>query len=234
MEEHSLEEAIKAFREGRPVLVFDDWSREAEVDYVIHASAVDVDVVYEMRVLCGGLICYAMPLEYGRVLGLDLASEILRRVGLGRLVKRLSYGDEPAFSIWVNKVTVATGIRDYDRAETIRGLDEVNRLIHEGRVEEARTLFYNEFMSPGHIPILLGRSLRVRRGHTELGLALAELAGLRPSIALVEMLTRGRQLLPSEAARVARDHGYPMVTGRQIIKAFNELLSRRNSLRGEE
>ncbi len=214
-----VEEAVRALRRGQPVLVFDDWRREAEVDYVVHASRVDSDVVYEMRTLAGGLICYAMPIEYGWMLGIDLMTRLLARYEpLSRLVKRPRYGDEPAFSLWVNSVDVETGIRDEDRAKTIRVLDEVNRMITENRVEEARETFYTRLMAPGHVPILLGRSLRERRGHTELSLALARLAGMRPSMVLAEMLSRGRQLSLEEAEKLARDYGYPLVSGREIAR----------------
>ncbi len=221
----ALEEALAALRRGMPVLVHDDYSREDEVDYVIHASFVDADRVYEMRTLAGGLICYAMPLEAGRRLGLELGYELLRRnPELAPLAeKRLSYGDPPAFSIWVNSVRVRTGIRDRDRALTIRELDRVAGLVFQGRVGEARRMFQEGFMAPGHVPILLGRRLAERRGHTELSLHLAMLAGLTPSMVVVEMLGRGDALSVEEARRIGREKGYPLVEGSEIVERVDRL-----------
>lgn len=220
-----LEQALEALRRGLPVLVHDDYSREDEVDYVIHASFVDADRVYEMRTLAGGLICYAMPLPAGRMLGLPYGYELLSRVPeLAPLAsRRLSYGDPPAFSIWVNSVRVKTGIRDRDRATTIRMLDRVASLLFEGRVGEARRLFLEEFMAPGHVPILLGRRLGERRGHTELSLHLAMLAGLTPSTVVVEMLDRGDALSVEEARRLGREKGYPLVEGSEILDRVEKL-----------
>ena len=219
MAQQSLAKALEAMRRGVPVLVHDDYSREDEVDYVLHASKVTVDRVYEMRTLAGGLICYSMPLKAGRLLGLEYMYEILsRHPTLSPLASRtLSYGDKPAFSLWVNSVKARTGIRDRDRYITIRELDNVASLIFAGRVGEARQKFYSEFMAPGHVPILLGRRLSERRGHTELSLHLAMLAGMTPSTVIVEMLGRGEALSVREAKALSERYGYPFVEGSDII-----------------
>ena len=220
-----LAAAVEALRRGLPVLLHDDYSRENEVDYVIHASFVDADRVYEMRTLAGGLICYAMPLPAGRRVGLRYAYEILAEdPALAPIAgRRLSYGDKPAFSVWVNSVRVRTGIRDRDRALTIRMLDRLNELIVSGRLGEARRFFVEEFTAPGHVPVLLGRRLWERRGHTELSLHLAMLAGLRPSTVIVEMLGRGEALSVEEARRLAREKGYPFLEGSEVIGEVERL-----------
>lgn len=215
----SVDEALKAFRKGIPVLIYDSSSREDEIDYVVYGGAVDADVIYEMRTLAGGLICYAMGREAVQALGLRFASDYLQKVEpLAELVKMPRYGEPPAFSVWVNHVSVATGIRDVDRATTIRELHVVSKLVYQGSAEKAKQKFYEEFMAPGHVPILAERNLNVRRGHTELSLALARLAGVIPSVALVEMLVKGRQLKYEEAVRVSREHGYPLIRGDDIVR----------------
>jgi len=221
----TLSAALSAMRRGVPVLVHDDYSREDEVDYVIHASFVDTDRVYEMRTLAGGLICYAMPLAAGRLLGLRYAHELFASVPeLAPLAgRRLGYGDHPAFSVWVNSLKVKTGIRDRDRALTIRELDRVASLVYSGRVIEARRLFVEGFAVPGHVPVLLGKRLGERRGHTELSLHLAMLAGMTPSTVIVEMLGRGEALSVEEARRISRDKGYPLVEGSEIIDEVERL-----------
>jgi len=82
-------------------------------------------------------------------------------------------------------------------------------------------------MAPGHVPILVERGLEKRRGHTELALALARLAGVPPSMALAEMLARGRQLSVDEALRVSREYGYPLVEGSEVIEAWRSSRGRR-------
>lgn len=220
-----LEKAIEAFRKGIPVLIYDAAGRENEVDYVIHASMVTAERVYEMRTLAGGLICYAMPQPAGRLIGLRYGYEILSTIPeLAPLTsKTLGYGDKPAFSLWVNSVHGKTGIRDADRATTIRELDKVLTMIVNGYVEKARSYFQENFVAPGHVPILLGRRLSDRKGHTELSLHLAILAGMTPSTVIVEMLSKGDALSIEDARRVSREKGYPLVEGSEIIDRVERL-----------
>jgi len=221
----NLAAALKAMRQGIPVLVYDNKGREDEVDYVVHASFITAKTIYEMRTMAGGLICYAMPLQAGRTLGLRYAYELLS--GIEELKplanKTLGYGDKPAFSIWVNSVRVKTGIRDNDRAATIRLLDRIATLIYNGRVELARRIFVEELMSPGHVPILLGRRISERAGHTELSLHLAMLAGMTPSTVIVEVLGQGEALSLEDARRLSKRTGYPLVEGTEIVEAVNRL-----------
>ncbi len=216
-----LREVIEALQSGLPILVFDDYSREAEVDLVYPAWAVGPDEIYDLRVNAGGLICYATDYKVTSALGIPWGDELLASYNsyLKLLAsRRLSYGDRPAFTIWVNHVNVRTGVSDSDRSLTVRKLDEVVKLYYTGRVEEAREMFYREFQAPGHIPILAARSLNERRGHTELSIALTRIAGLRPSIVLAEVLVRGRSASLDEARDIARSRGIPLVTGRDVIR----------------
>jgi 3,4-dihydroxy 2-butanone 4-phosphate synthase len=130
-----------------------------------------------------------------------------------------SYGDRPAFTIWVNHVSTKTGIPDIDRSKTIVELDNTVRVYLEEGAEAARRKFINEFQAPGHVPFLAARSLAVRRGHTELATCLASLAGLRPSVAFAEMLDKHVSLPPWKARRVAAERGIPFITGDEIVEA---------------
>jgi len=80
--------------------------------------------------------------------------------------------------------------------------------------------FYSEFVTPGHLPILLGRGVRVRRGHTELSLALAELSGLRPSLIITEVLNDGDAATYSEVRRLAEKFSTVVIRGDEIISAL--------------
>ncbi len=215
-----LKEAVEALRRGDPVLIYDGDERESEVDLVYHASKADADAIYTLRTVAGGLICYVTLSEVTRELGIPWGDELLSLIpSLKPLTeKRLSYGDRTAFTIWVNHANSKTGIRDSDRSLTVRRLDHVTRLVLEGRVEEAKRVFYSEFQAPGHVPILASRGLDERRGHTELSTSLALLAGLRPSLVLAEMLDRGDALSLEKARRIGEEHGWPLVEGWEIVE----------------
>ncbi len=221
----ALEEAVESLKAGNPVMIYDDDDREAEVDLVYYAPTVTSDAIYTLRTLAGGLICFVTDSSITRSLGLPWGDELISmHPNLRPLAsRRLGYGDRPAFTIWVNHISVKTGIRDTDRSTTIRKLDEIVGLVLEGRVEDARRIFYNEFQAPGHVPILASRSLSERRGHTELSIALSRIAGLRPSMVIAEMLDRGTALSVDKAYRIGRERGWPLVKGAEIIEACREV-----------
>ena len=220
-----VREVVEALHSGLPVLVFDDHSREAEVDLVYPAWSVGPEEIYDLRVNAGGLICYATDSKVTLSLGIPWGDELLASYNseLKLLAsRRPTYGDRPAFTIWVNHVSVRTGISDVDRSITVRNLDEVVRLYYEGMVEEARRKFYSEFQAPGHVPILAARSLEERRGHTELSIALTRIAGLRPSIVFAEVLVKGRSASLDEAMEMAKRRRIPLVTGSDILRWCRE------------
>jgi len=220
-----LEDAINALRSGRPVMIYDSSKRESEVDMVYHASKVGPDEVYMLRTRAGGLICYATTLRVVEVLGLRFLDETLKSLGepYRALASKVPlYGDRPAFVLWVNHIKARTGITDEDRAVTIRGLHEVTKLVLEGQVEKARIAFTENFQSPGHVPLLAARSLKVRRGHTELSIALAKLARLEPSVVFAEMLTRGGRLSWDEALSLSERMGWPLLEGAVIAEACRD------------
>lgn len=216
-----IETAIDALRRGDPIMIYDDDKREAEVDLVYHASKVTYREVHELRVNAGGLICFVIDSRTREALNIPWGDELISMAGhLSPLSsKKLSYGDKPAFTIWVNYAGVRTGISDEDRALTISKLYTIVRMVHEGRVEEARELFLQWFQAPGHVPILASRGLSRRRGHTELSIAMAILAGLTPAMVISEMLGERHSLSIAEAMVISKKRNIPLVRGSSIVEA---------------
>jgi len=133
------------------------------------------------------------------------------------LVKKTRYGDVSPFALWVNSMSVRTGISDEDKARTIKDLHHVVSLVARGDVNEGRRQFYENFYVPGHVPILISRGLKSRKGHTELAIALARLAGLLPSVVFAEMLDYGISMSLNKAREYAEKRGLTLVTGEEIL-----------------
>ena len=228
MRHAAVERAVEALRRGEPVMVFDGWGREEEVDLVYHASFVTWREVSLLRRIAGGLICYATRYDLLQKLDLPYMHELLSKVPSFEPLasRRLGYGDPPAFIVWINHRGVRTGISDVDRAKTIAALHRLTQLLMEND-EAAKRFFRSEFVVPGHVALLASRGLDKRRGHTELSVALAEMAGLSPSVVFAEMLgDHGGSLTLDEAERFSRLTGIPLVTGDEIIEAWWEWRSR--------
>lgn len=218
----TLPEAIDTLRAGKFVLVHDDRGRENEIDMVVAADFIRPDHIAMMRTEAGGLLCLAIAGEIATKLGLGFMHDMIRSFGqFNPIFTRLtqgtaSYGDKPSFSISVNHRDTYTGVTDVDRALTISKMAEVCNKIDQGGVEK----FSSEFMTPGHIPILIAsrRLLEERMGHTELCVYLAKLAGLTPAVAICEMMDSEthRALTIENSGEYRRKSGIPLLEAAQL------------------
>ncbi|BCU70684.1 3,4-dihydroxy-2-butanone-4-phosphate synthase [Stygiolobus caldivivus] len=200
---------------GLPILIYDFDGREEEVDMVFYAGAVSWKTINILRKDAGGLICYVTGYTEAKKLGLTFMTEIVKEK-YPQLYKRPPYGDEPAFALWVNHVSTRTGINDEDRAKTINKLHETVSTIKKDE-NEARQKFYNEFYAPGHVPILISRGLKNRKGHTELTSSLLEYIGLEISGVIAEMLGDGKSLPKDKALLYAKNNGFLFIEGKEIV-----------------
>lgn len=225
----SLTHAIRALQDGGFVLIHDSVDRENEVDMVMAAEAVEPSHIATMRRDAGGMICVALHPRIASNLGIphvvriyEAAREAYPVLGLV-MPNDLPYDERSAFSLWVNHRRTFTGITDVDRALTIRELGRLGAMAYDGPMMED---FGRNFRSPGHVPILRAADglLSERRGHTELAVALAEMAGITPVVAICEMLDAETNLALSleDAMGYARMRGLPPLRGEEIVRAYLE------------
>jgi len=206
--------ALDALRKGKIIAVFDSDKREGETDLIFHAKFATPEKIEKLRKEAGGLICIAVSNEIAGEIGLEFFADIFSR-GDTRLTNmrcsKTAYGDKPAFSIPINHKQVYTGITDHDRALTIRKFAE---LVEEST--DKRCDFLNEFYTPGHVFILVGRGIENRKGHTELSVALAENAGLSGVMVLCEMLGSGTALGKEDAKKYCKKNKIEFIEGKDI------------------
>ncbi|MEM4778399.1 MAG: 3,4-dihydroxy-2-butanone-4-phosphate synthase [Thermoplasmatales archaeon] len=213
--ELSLSDIKEDLLNGKPVIVYDFDNREEEADMVFYGGKITWESINKLRREAGGLICYVTGGKEASSLGLKfLSDEWKNHPVYNSLVKKPSYGDYPAFMIWVNHISVSTGISDSDRATTIR---ELHRVIAD-HVRGKTTSFLNNFYAPGHVPILASSGLDVRRGHTELVTHLAETLGLPRSMVISEMLGDGKSLSRELARSYAAKNGLHFIEGKEILR----------------
>ena len=177
----------------------------------------------------GGLLCTALSFELKERLGLPFLHDLLA-LGEGRYpllaplgTHRLRYDRRSAFGITVNHRSNFTGVPDNDRAQTVRALGELARDAPRASDAELRARFAEEFASPGHIPLLYAAEhlLDERKGHTELAISLARMAGLSESVTVCEMLgDSGGPRSPEAAERYALEHGWVFLVGKSVAEAF--------------
>ena len=164
---NTVEEAIEDIKNGKIIIVVDDYDRENEGDFVVAAEKITTEIVNFMAKHGRGLICASIPESRCKELNLEL------------MVGKNTALHETPFTVSVDLIGqgCTTGISAADRAKTIFALVDDNTKAEDlGR--------------PGHIFPLMARENGVlrRAGHTEAVVDLTKLAGLKPGGALVEIM----------------------------------------------
>ena len=164
---NSIEEGIKAIKNGEAIIVVDDANRENEGDFVAAAEKITPELINFMATHGRGLIC--TPLTEDRCQDLHL----------GKMVSNNTDPMETAFTVSVDLKGkgVTTGISASDRALTVKSL-----------VDEKTSPY--DLSRPGHIFPLIAKSGGVlrRTGHTESAIDFARLAGFKPAGVIVEIM----------------------------------------------
>ena len=217
-----IEEAIEALKRGDFIFIFDGERREEETDIVIASQFITPDKIRFMRREGGGLICTTLPKNYADKIGLPYLHEIFQRSGypiFKYLTPKVRYDTMPSFSITINHRDNFTGIPDKDRAKTIKEFAEFLNKIE--KMEEPMKEFGDEFISPGHVHLLISSGLEKRRGHTELSTAIVSMAGLIPSATIVEILAKdGNSMSKEDAMKFADEQGIIFLEGKDILDAW--------------
>lgn len=220
-----IDEALTALRDGQLILLYDFDDRERETDFAIRSDMVRPADIALMRKDGGGLICTAIHPKAAEHLGLPFASEVLSTcTGFAETIGDIPYDrkNHSSFSLWVNHRETFTGITDNDRALTITGIaDQVKRSMNGGGCD-----FHGRFRSPGHVAILRASEglLSMRRGQTELSVAMAIMAGITPAVTVCEMLDdhSGLALSKKDAQAYARKHRLVFVEGNDVLSAWEK------------
>lgn len=215
----TFEQAVNSFREGNPVCIHDAADREGETDLVYPARDVTPADVTRMRTEAGGLVCVALAYDVAEAFDLPFIQDVLDHPATGD--HDLDYDERSSFSLTVNHRDTFTGITDEDRALTISELGTL-------ATAPQKTNFEERFRIPGHVHLLKAAPnlLADRRGHTELGIALAAAANREPAVVVCEMLDDETQqaLSPSGARSYAERNGIPNIEGSTIINRINNIL----------
>ena len=197
----SIETAVAAIREGRPVIVADDENRENEGDVIISAELATAEWIAWTVKNSSGLLCAPMT------------NEVADQLELPMMVERNEDVRGTAYTVTVDAAHgVTTGISAADRTTTLRALANPNGVPSDLR-------------RPGHVLPLraVDGGVRARDGHTEAAVELMRLAGLRPVAAIAEIVADDGEMmrLPGLIELGARDN-VPVITIEQLVRYLNE------------
>ncbi len=186
----SIKSALEEFAAGKFLIVTDDESRENEGDLIVLAEKVAPEQTAFMVRHTTGILCVAIDRVTARRLELPLMYE-------SNQDKR-----KTAFTVTIDLASVSTGVSAAERTSTIRAIADRNSQA-------------SDFIRPGHIFPLIAHpeGLAARGGHTEAGIALAELVGAAPAALLSEIVNEDGSMARGDALRAfAAEHQIPMIT----------------------
>ena len=194
----SIEDAIKDFKAGKPIIVADDEDRENEGDVIVSAQMVTPEIVNFLASEVKGLICLA------------ISSDIAHKLELPQMVDQNTEGMKTAFTVSIDadeKYGVTTGISAYDRAKTVE-------------VAIAPDALPSDLRRPGHLFPCVAREGGVleRTGHTEAVVDLAKICGHRSAGLMCEVMSPDGHMARRDYLREFADkHGLKFITVSELI-----------------
>jgi 3,4-dihydroxy 2-butanone 4-phosphate synthase/GTP cyclohydrolase II len=195
--ENNFLNALDRFRRGEMVIVVDDHDRENEGDLIMlaeHATAEKTAFIVRHTT---GILCVA------------ITSERAHHLRLPYMVEQNQDVRKTAFTVSVDLAEgITTGVSAVERTATIRALGSATSLA-------------TDFIRPGHIYPLIAHKdgLAARGGHTEAGIALAELTGSYPAALLSEIVAEDGSMARGETlTQFAEEHGLPVISIADIKK----------------
>ena len=192
----TIEEALTALREGKPVLVADAENRENEGDAIMAAEFATEEWIAWIVRNTSGYLCAPMTEQWANHLELPLMTtsnqDSLRT----------------QYTVSVDAASgVTTGISAADRARTLQVLADVQSSPES-------------LIRPGHVIPLRAHpgGVLARQGHTEATVDLLKLAGLTPVGVIAEMVSEdGTMTRLPELKEIGKREGLPVITIEQIV-----------------
>ena len=197
MQFSSIDSALEDIINGKAIVVVDSEDRENEGDLVIASELVTPDTVNFMAKEGRGLICVSITKD--RAKHLDLMP----------IERNNSSLHETNFTISVDaRQNTTTGISAFDRSETVRALIDNNTKSED-------------LARPGHIFPIVGKDGGVlrRAGHTEASIDLAQLAGLKPSGVICEIMADdGSMARGDQLQKFSKKHELKIISIEDLIR----------------
>ncbi|QOT00361.1 bifunctional 3,4-dihydroxy-2-butanone-4-phosphate synthase/GTP cyclohydrolase II [Brevibacterium sp. JNUCC-42] len=162
---HTIEEALRSLRQGKPIIVVDDENRENEGDFLCMAEKATPEMINFMVTHGRGLVC------------VSIEDKRARELQLRQMVENNTDHHGTAFTVSIDERNTHTGISAQERSQTIMAMLDPQAVA-------------DQFRRPGHIFPLVAKEGGVlkRAGHTEAAVDLAKLAGGYPAGVICEIM----------------------------------------------
>ena len=193
--ENNFKDTLERFARGEMVIVIDDHDRENEGDIIMLAEYASAEKTAFMVRHTTGILCVAITAQRAHELRLPY------------MVENNQDKRKTAFTVSVDFIEgLTTGVSAIERSTTIKAI---------ANTKSQPT----DFIRPGHIYPLIAHAdgLASRSGHTEAGIALAELAGKYPAALLSEIVAEDGSMAKGDVLKdFSKQFNIPIISIAQI------------------
>jgi 3,4-dihydroxy 2-butanone 4-phosphate synthase/GTP cyclohydrolase II len=193
--ENNFQDVLARFARGEMVIVIDDHDRENEGDIIMLAEYASAEKTAFMVRHTTGILCVAITAQRAHELRLPY------------MVENNQDKRKTAFTVSVDFIEgLTTGVSAIERSTTIKAI---------ANTKSQPT----DFIRPGHIYPLIAHAdgLASRSGHTEAGIALAELAGKYPAALLSEIVAEDGSMAKGDVLKdFSKQFNIPIISIAQI------------------
>ncbi|XPV69854.1 MAG: 3,4-dihydroxy-2-butanone-4-phosphate synthase [Halarcobacter sp.] len=187
--------ALKTLKEGKGVIVVDDYDRENEADIIFSAQHITKEQMALLIRECSGIVCLCLP------------KQKVDELQLPMMVQDNNSKFQTPFTISIEaKDNVTTGVSAQDRVTTIKSAISKDGI--------------SKIVSPGHIFPLRAHDEGVlkRAGHTESSVDLMKLAKLEPYAVLCEITNPdGTMAKDDDIKNFSIKYSMPIISVEDII-----------------
>lgn len=198
----NFRDALELFSRGEMIIVVDDHDRENEGDLIMLAQHATPEKTAFMVRHTTGILCVAITSDRAHYLRLPY------------MVENNQDARKTAFTVSIDLAEgITTGVSAIERTATIRAI-------------ASPTSQAGDFIRPGHIFPLIAHhdGLAARGGHTEAGVALAELTSNYPAALLSEIVSEDGSMAKGEALKTfAQNYEIPIISITEIKQYQNSL-----------
>jgi len=192
----TIPQALDSLRRGEFIIVMDDENRENEADLMLSAEHITEEKMAFLIRHTGGIVC------------LSLSNEIADQLDLPPMVEKNTSSRGTPFTVSIEAAEgVTTGISAHDRSETIKVA--INQVAKP-----------DDLSRPGHVFPLRAKDggVLVRAGHTEAGIDLCRLAGVRQGAVISELMhDNGSMMRLPDVRKYANEHEIIVITIADLI-----------------
>ena len=200
---NTIEETLLAFKNGNPILVVDDESRENEGDIIFPADTATQEKLNLCTSQAKGLVCIAID------------TKIAKRLNLLPVSSNHLDPFHTAFYDSIDAMPhlgITTGISAKERAITAKHIANPNSQA-------------TDFIKPGHLFPVVAKinGVLVRQGHTEAAVDLCKLTGHEPAAIICEVMDdNGNMMRRNELFEFAKRLDLKAISIHQIVDYRNQ------------